>query len=307
MQNNHHKKRKKILITGCSSGFGLYCAVKAVRQGHEVIATLRNMEKARYIKEELGDGPKENLTIAHLDVTDREQIKCFAAELGPVDVLVNNAGILVTGSFLTLSDDEVERIFETNYFGAVNLTRAFADGMIEQKEGLIINVASLAGLVGHMFNSAYSASKHALIGFTRSIRLELKPFNVKVVSVEPGYHKTEIIRTNANISENFYDRKSPMFEYNRAFLRLMREEITPRAGEVDTVVNKLIEIINADSPKDHYVIGKDAFFATTAKWLGLDGLVREKVYKKLMTAARRENRRDQRRKEARKNKRKKSG
>ncbi len=306
MQNNDRKKRKKIIITGCSSGFGLYCAVKAVRQGHQVIATMRNMEKARYVYEELGKDSVENLETAHLDVRDSEQIKSFAEKYGPVDVLVNNAGILVTGSFLTLSSEEVERIFETNYFGAVNLTRAFARGMIEQKEGLIINVASLAGLVGHMFNSAYSASKHALVGFSRSIRLELKPFNIKVVSVEPGYHKTEIIRANATVSENFYDRQSPMFEYNRAFLRLMREEIVPRAGEVDAVVDKLIEIINTKKPKDHYVIGQDAFFATTAKWLGLDGLVREKVYKKLMTAVRRENRRAKRRKQARKNKRKKS-
>jgi NAD(P)-dependent dehydrogenase (short-subunit alcohol dehydrogenase family) len=128
----------------------------------------------------------------------------------------------------------------------------------------------------------------------------LKPFNIDVVSIEPGYHKTEIIRANANLTENFYDKESAMFEYNRGFLRLMMDEVVPRAAEADAVSGKIIEIMQAQKPKAHYVIGKDAKIVALARWLGLAGLVDSIIYKKFTTAVRRENRRAEARKEARK-------
>ena len=115
--------------------------------------------------------------------------------------------------------------------------------MIPRKQGLIINIASLAGRVGHPFNAAYAASKHALVGFSRSISLELQPFNIKVVSIEPGYHKTEIIRANANLSKKFYDRTSPMFDYNQGFLQLMLDKIVPKAGSAEKVSDKILRIM----------------------------------------------------------------
>jgi NAD(P)-dependent dehydrogenase (short-subunit alcohol dehydrogenase family) len=149
-----------------------------------------------------------------------------------------------------------------------------------------------------MFNASYSASKHALIGFSKSIRPELKPFNIKVVSVEPGYHKTEIIRANANLSENFYDKTSPLFEYNRGFLRLMLNKIVPRAADPKNVTDKIIEIMRTPNPKAHYIIGKDAAFATTAQWLGLTGLLEKIALRKLNDAANRENKRAEAKKSA---------
>jgi NAD(P)-dependent dehydrogenase (short-subunit alcohol dehydrogenase family) len=196
------------------------------------------------------------------------------------------------GSFLDISEEEMRRVFETDYFGAVALTRAIVPKMIEAGSGTIINIASLAGLMGHLFNAAYSGSKHALVGFSRSIRLELKPHNIKVVCVEPGYHKTEIIRANANVSENFYDRESCMFEYNRGFLRLMYDKVIPKAGEAEDVVKKIVEILGSENPKSHYGIGKDARFFTMMQRLGLMGFVEGKIYEKLSDAVRRENRRD---------------
>lgn len=294
-------ENKRVLITGCSSGFGLLAAVGAAKAGFDVIATMRNTEKAAHLQNALSQAGVA-ATIDTLDVTDPGQISEIAAKYAPIDILVNNAGILITGSFLDLTEDEIRRIFETNYFGAVALTRAVAPQMIESEDGLIINIASLAGHVGHMFNSAYSASKHALMGFSKSIRLELKPFNIKVVSVEPGYHRTEIIRSNANQSDNFYDRQSPMFEYNRGFLQLMFKEIIPRAGRASDVSDKIVEIMTIDKPKSHYLIGKDAKIATTLNWLGLMGWLEKKAYKKLVTATRRENRREESKRSSRKRK-----
>jgi NAD(P)-dependent dehydrogenase (short-subunit alcohol dehydrogenase family) len=264
--------------------------VAATKAGYDCIATMRNPAKADYLRGALNQAGAD-ATIDQLDVTDPETIEAIAAKYAPIDILVNNAGILIMGSALDITAEEMQRIFETNFFGAVRLTRAVVPQMIERHSGLIINVASLAGLTGHLFNATYSSAKHALVGFSRSIRLELKPFGINVVSVEPGYHKTEIIRANANLTDNFYDSQSPMFEYNRGFLRLMLDEVVPRAAEADAVPGKIIEIMQSKKPKAHYVIGKDARIVALARWLGLAGLVDSIIYKKFTTAVRRENRR----------------
>jgi len=133
-----------------------------------------------------------------------------------------------------------------------------------------------------MFNATYSASKHALVGLSRSIQLELKPFNIKVVSVEPGYHKTEIIRSNANFSENFYNKESPMFELNRGFARLMLKKVIPKASEPDRVADKIVRIMEMKNPAPHYIIGKDARLITTLQWLGLGKIFDCLAYKELL-------------------------
>ena len=292
---------KRVLITGCSSGFGLLTAVGAAKLGYDVIATMRNLDKAGPLQNAL-DAQNVSAQIEKLDVTDPDSINRLAQTVGPVDVLVNNAGILITGSFLDQTDEEMRQVFETNYFGIVNLTKAFTPGMIAQSSGRIINIASLAGLIGHPFNAAYSASKHALIGFTKSIRVELAPFGIDVISVEPGYHKTEIIRVNANQSENFYDRRSPMFQWNRGFLKAFLDEIVPRAGEPQPVVDKVQALLASEKPKPHYVIGKDAKFAMILRWLGLGSWLEKQVYRKIRQARRLENKREAEKKARRKKK-----
>ncbi|MCE5187022.1 MAG: SDR family oxidoreductase [Planctomycetaceae bacterium] len=301
-ENNQKNEKKRVLLTGCSSGFGKLTAVLASRQGFDVIATMRNTDKREPLERALSLA-NTSARIEQLDVLDPQSIERIAELAGLVDILVNNAGILITGSFLDQTDAEMHRIFDTNYFGIVSLTRLIAPGMIQRRSGRIINIASLAGLVGHPFNAAYAASKHALIGFTKSIRLELKPFGIDVVSIEPGYHKTEIIGANANQSENFYNRQSPMFTWNRGFLRTMFEEILPRAGRPEAVAELLLKVMIADRPRPHYIIGKDAKFATTLQWLGLGPWLERKVYRKIKRNTRLENQREEEKKSRRKEKR----
>ena len=291
MQKGAIKEPKRVLITGCSSGFGLLTAVEAAKTGLEVVATMRNLDKAGPLREALANAGAA-AQIEQLDITDAQSAAHAGEKFGPIDILVNNAGILIAGSFLDLTEPECQRVFETNYFGIVRLTRALAAGMIQRRSGRIINIASLAGLVGHPFNSAYAASKHALIGFTQSIRVELAPFGIEVVCVEPGYHKTEIIRSNANQSVNFYDRSSPMFEWNRGFLRAMFDEIIPRAGQPQHVVDRIVKIMTCPKPKAHYTIGKDAAFAMTCKYLGLYPWLEKQVIRKIRKYRRIENRRE---------------
>jgi NAD(P)-dependent dehydrogenase (short-subunit alcohol dehydrogenase family) len=293
---------ERVLITGCSSGFGLLTAVGAAKLGYDVVATMRNLDKSGPLQNAL-NAQNVSARIEKLDVTNPNSIDQLVKKIGPVDILINSAGILITGSFLDQTDEEMRQVFETNYFGIVNLTKAFTPGMIEQKSGRIINIASLAGLIGHPFNAAYAASKHALVGFTKSIRVELAPFGINVISIEPGYHKTEIIRVNANQSENFYNRRSPMFEWNRGFLKAFLDEIIPRAGEPQPVVEKILMLLTSEKPKSHYVIGKDAKFATTLQWLGLGNWLENKVYRKIRQARRLENKREAEKKARRKQKR----
>ena len=293
---------KKVLITGCSSGFGLLTAVKAAQSGFNVIATMRNPKKFDNLKSAL-EQAGATATIDILDITKPESITEISQKYAPIDILVNNAGILMTGSFLDITEEEERTVFETNYFGPVALARQVARQMIPRKQGLIINIASLAGRVGHPFNAAYAASKHALVGFSRSISLELQPFNIKVVSVEPGYHKTEIIRANANLSENFYDRTSPMFDYNQGFLQLMFDEIVPKAGSAENVADIILHIMQTENPKAHYVIGKDAKFATTAFWLGLGPWLKRKVARKLARTTRRVKKKTEAKKQRKKDRR----
>ncbi|MBL7215579.1 MAG: SDR family oxidoreductase [Phycisphaerae bacterium] len=301
IQKTIQTERKKVLITGCSSGFGRLTAVGAAKAGFDVVATMRNLAKSEPLKTALAQA-NVSAQIEELDVTKPESIAKFVEKIGPVDILINNAGILITGSFLDITDKEMRHIFETNYFGQLNLTRAVAKGMIERKRGRIINIASLAGRIGHPFNAAYSASKHALIGFTKSIRVELAPFGIDVISIEPGYHKTEIIRANANQSENFYDRSSPMFEWNRGFLKAFFDEVIPRAAQPEAVVDRILSLLSDEKPKFHYVIGIDAKFATTLQWLGLSGWFERKIIRKIRRATKLENKREAEKKARRKQK-----
>jgi len=293
---------KRVLITGCSSGFGLLTAVGAAKLGYETIATMRNLNKSHPLKDAL-KAQNTSAQIEQLDVTEPDSIAAIVEKVGPIDILVNNAGILITSSFLDQTDEEMRQVFETNYFGIVNLTKAFTPGMVERNSGRIVNIASLAGLGGHPFNAAYAASKHVLVGFTKSIRTELAPFGIDVISVEPGYHKTEIIRVNANQSENFYNRQSPMFQWNRGFLKAFLDEIVPRAGEPEAAVKTILMLMAAEKPKSHYVIGKDAKFATILQWLGLGDWLEKKVYRAIRRARRLENKREAEKKARRKQKR----
>ena len=171
---------KTILITGCSSGYGLETARHFHAQGWNVIATMRT-PRADVLP------AAERLRVLPLDVTRPDSIAAAIEAAGPIDVLVNNAGLGLFGAFETTPMATVREIFETNTFGMMAMAQAVLPQFRSRRAGLVINVTSTVTLAPMPLVAAYTASKTAIQGFSASLALELAPFDVRVKLVEPGY------------------------------------------------------------------------------------------------------------------------
>lgn len=171
---------KTVLITGCSSGYGLETANYFHAQGWNVIATMRTPQEDLFPS-------SSRLRILPLDVTQSQSIAAVLEASGPIDVLVNNAGVGLFGAFEATPMATVREVFETNTFGTMAMTQAVLPGMRNRHTGTVINVTSSATLAPFPLVAAYTASKMAVEGFTDSLALELQAFNVRVKLVEPGY------------------------------------------------------------------------------------------------------------------------
>jgi NAD(P)-dependent dehydrogenase (short-subunit alcohol dehydrogenase family) len=180
---------RTVLVTGSSSGIGLATARLFASEGWSVAATARSVESVLPL-ESLG-----RVAAIRLDVTDPDSIASAVEEttrrLGPIDVLVNNAGFAVLGPFEATTADQARRQFDTNLFGLMDVTRAVLPILRERKAGTIVNVASIGGKVAFPFLSLYHGTKWAVEGFSEALMLEVEPFGVRVKLVEPGVIKTD--------------------------------------------------------------------------------------------------------------------
>lgn len=180
---------KTVLITGCSSGYGLETARHFHANGWNVVATMRTPKADLFPK-------ADNLRVLALDVTQPQSIDRVIDSCGPVDVLVNNAGIGLFGAFEATPMSTVREIFETNTFGVMAMCQAIIPAFRERESGTIINVTSSAVLAPFPLVAAYTASKAAIEGFTSSLELELKNFNVRAKLVQPGYGPSTSFTSN---------------------------------------------------------------------------------------------------------------
>jgi NAD(P)-dependent dehydrogenase (short-subunit alcohol dehydrogenase family) len=170
---------KTIFITGCSSGFGLETAKFFVEKGWRVIATMRNPKKNLL-------PPSDVLKLLALDVTQEDSITKAIAEAGPIDVLVNNAGVGMLNALEGVTLEQIREVYETNVFGQMALIQAILPQMRERKAGVIINVSSSTTSQPLPLLSVYTGSKAAINHFTTSLQLELAPFNIRMRVVLPG-------------------------------------------------------------------------------------------------------------------------
>jgi len=180
------------LITGCSSGYGLETARRFLREGWNVVATMR-APRADLLT------PSGRLRILALDVTDAASIAVAIDAAGPIDVLVNNAGIGVVGAFEATPMAHIRQVFETNTFGVMAMTQAVIPQMRARRSGTIVNVTSSVTLAPMPLAAAYTASKQAIEGFTGSLAHELAHFGVRAKLVEPGYAPTTRFTQNTSV------------------------------------------------------------------------------------------------------------
>ena len=183
---------KTVLITGCSSGYGLETARHFHAKGWTVIATMRTPRNDLM-------PPSERFRLLPLDVTNPESIAAAIEAAGPIDALVNNAGIGTVGAFEATPMAQVRKLFETNTFGAMAMMQAVIPGFRAQGSGVIVNVTSSVTLAAMPLAAAYTASKTAIEGFTGSLAHEMQAFGIRVKLVEPGYGPTTRFAQNTDI------------------------------------------------------------------------------------------------------------
>jgi len=252
-------KLKVAIVTGSSSGIGLSTAIMLARNNFYTYASMRNTSKANTIME---IAKKENLPLQaiQLNVTDDRSVKDAVNkvldEKKTIDVLVNNAGYGLIGCVEDLSIEEIKAQFETNLFGVIRVTQAVLPVMRKQKNGVIINVSSIAGRVAFPVSNAYASTKFALEGLSESMRYEVEQFGIKVVLIEPG-----VITTNF-VSAMVMPRK--VREQNSPYAQFMQKvndgfkSKRQNATDSEEVAKVILKAVTAENPEPRYLVGNDA-------------------------------------------------
>lgn len=251
--------KKTVLITGCSSGFGRLAAETFHRNGWNVVATMRSPQRETELDK------LDNVLVARLDVADvnsiRQAVQAGDERFGAIDVVVNNAGYGGHGLFEQVTDADVRAMFDTNVFGLMSVLRAVLPQM-RRRGGVVINVTSMAGLMGIPGNSIYAASKHAAQGFSEALALELRPLGVRVHVIQPGAYPTTRFTTNLNGPGETGDAQlaSHSERLRARFVELM-ESMATQGGEVadpQEVADKIFECATSEEAPVHNPVGADA-------------------------------------------------
>lgn len=253
----------KVLITGCSSGFGLLTALRFAREGDVVYATMRRPDKAPPELRRAIDEERLSIEILSLDVCDPASVATALAQAGPLDVLVNNAGIELRASIEDASEEDVRRQFETNFFGTLRVLRGVLPAMRERRRGIIVNLSSIVGRVARPFGGYYSATKHALEAISEALHFELRPYGVRVILIEPGQYATNLL-DNAFLGRDFgpgsiYWDTSERFDEHLCRLRPGGKLADPRE-----VADLIYAAVHDPAPKLRYLAGEDAKMLATA-------------------------------------------
>jgi NAD(P)-dependent dehydrogenase (short-subunit alcohol dehydrogenase family) len=238
--------RKIAIVTGANSGFGLLSSIELARQGYQVLATMRDTKKAEgLLKMAKLRGVGAYISVMSLDVTSEESLQSFKGTLtqkySSVDLLLNNAGYALGGFAEEVSMAEYREQFETNVFGVMAVTQVVLPLMRNKGKGKIINMSSISGRFGFPGLSPYVSSKHALEGYSESLRLELIPFGIDVFLIEPGSYKTNIWTTGMKVASRSLEKDSPYYTYMKK-IKLEMERGQDRLGNPDEIAALVGEI-----------------------------------------------------------------
>ena len=256
---------KVAVVTGTSSGIGFETALALAREGYYTYATMRDTTKSDIIKE-LGKKDNLKISVLELDVDDKNSVKNAIRKIlnqkQRIDILVNNAGWGLWGCVEDVSVDEFKAQFDTNFFSIIRLIQEVGPTMRTQGSGKIINISSVAGRIGFPASPAYISSKFALEGLSESLRLEMSPFGVDVIIIEPGVIKTNFLNpvklAKKSESDTAYRDITARVVSG---VKMMAEMGTPAKEVADTIV----KAVKDDKPLPRYIVGNDASMFLEAK------------------------------------------
>lgn len=260
---------KVILITGGSSGIGKATGIFLTQKGYTVYGTSRNPDKLDNFSD---------FKLLKLDVANKSSIvstiETIVNEHGRIDVLINNAGVGITGPVEETPDSEIKNAFDINFNGPIHVMKAVLPEMRKQNNGLIINITSIAGYMGLPYRGIYSATKAALEIVTEAMRMETKNFGIKITNVAPGDFATNIAsgRYHAPVLDN-----SPYKKPYGDTLEMMDTHVDS-GGDPKMVAQTIYKIINTKKPKIHYKVG--AFMQKFS--IVLKRILPDTVYEKLL-------------------------
>lgn len=248
---------KQVLITGCSSGIGRYSVAALAKAGCSVFATARKLEAIEDLK-----GP--NVAVHQLDVTDADSIKrAVAAALvrGPIDVLLHNAGYGQMGPVVELTHRELLDQFETNVFGVMELTKLVVhgpQGMIARRSGRIVMISSIVSQVAIPYSGAYCGSKFALRGLSDTLRLELAPFGIKVVQVEPGSVQSSFGNNAVATVERLRATQNGPYEVFRSQMEARYQRSQRKTTPTEVAAEVVVRACTARRPSTRYTVTNEA-------------------------------------------------
>ncbi|RKH52440.1 SDR family NAD(P)-dependent oxidoreductase [Corallococcus sp. AB050B] len=249
-------------VTGASSGIGAGVVRAALEAGDRVVATARNVEKLRSA---IGEQAGDRLAFVPLDVTKEEQARQAVAaaveRFGRIDVLVNNAGYSLIGNLESLTPAQFEQQLATNFHGVLHVLRAVLPVMRPQRSGRILNVSSMAGVIGYATVSAYAASKFAVEGLSLSVAQEVERFGIKLTLVEPGFFRTDLLAPQSVV---FGDIAVEGYDAPAAVRAQWQGYHHNQSGDPAKLGKALVRLAAMDTPPKQFFAGSDAVSGITA-------------------------------------------
>jgi short-subunit dehydrogenase len=279
--------RGKALVTGASSGIGRETARRLALEDFQVIASARRKERLEELAKE-----NQNIITRPVDLSDGQELEKFCQELSnlsePVSVLVNNAGFSLRGAVEDVSLSSIRRLFEVNLFALIKITQACLPGMRRLRQGTIVNLSSIVGKFPFPTSGPYSATKHAVESISDALRMEVRPFGIRVVTIRPGPIATEFNDVANQLTGDLLSRTDPDYKpvyqaYGAAMGRLFSNISIPGP---DLIADLILKAALSDSPKAVYSAGPlveeilgqrarmddDAFDQFMSEKVGLKGL-----------------------------------
>jgi NAD(P)-dependent dehydrogenase (short-subunit alcohol dehydrogenase family) len=249
-----------VLITGCSTGIGLHASVAFALNGDTVVATMRNTSKADALREAAADAGAE-IGVLELDVTDDASARSAVGEVlerhGRIDVLVNNAGVGLSGAIEDFPEDQARASLETNFWGPVRMIRLVLPTMRAQGSGVIVNISSITGrLPTFPCYGFYAAGKHALGAMSEALAAEVAPFGIRVLCIEPGYYLTALTDTVDTLGAQL-DPSSPYVDISHFMLDFTKDALVNGGDPADVADAVVAAVADAASPL-HVHVGADA-------------------------------------------------